>query len=288
LRVGKRDCAERRGHRVARLLGATGPWMLVALSLVLISSCSSNSPSASAPNAANAGTASGHTSLAPASLARISVVAGLGDSVPAGTACNCRPYPQLVASDIARITGHEVMSFNDAVAGARSNDVLLQLQSDTVAAAHVATANAVLIEVGANDIAFSSTCGTKVSCYEQTLPQVTRNITAIVSRVRQLASGRSLAVVLLDYWSVWLGGRYAQARGSAYVEAGNSLTRAFSDAIQSVARSTGSIYVDLRTAFRGPGQDRDDTNLLTSDGDHPDAEGHERIANAIVQATADA
>ena len=279
-------CADGRRHRFATLPGATGPWVLVALSLFLLASCSNNSQSASAPIAANAATADGRASIAPASLARISVVAGLGDSVPAGTACNCMPYPQLVASDVARIAGHEVISFNDAVEGARSNDVLLQLQSDTAAAAHVATANAVLIEVGANDIAFSSTCGTNVSCYAQTLPQVTRNITAIVSRVRQLASGRSIAVVLLDYWSVWLGGRYAQARGSAYVEAGNSLTRAFSDAIQSVARSTGSIYVDLRTAFRGPGQDRDDTNLLTSDGDHPNAEGHERIANAIVQAAA--
>jgi acyl-CoA thioesterase-1 len=261
--------------------------MLVTLSVFLISSCSNSPQAASSPTATRTGTAVGNSTTA-ASLARISVVASLGDSVPAGTACNCVPYPQLAASDIARATGHEVTSFNDAVAGARSSDVLRQLQSDTVAAAHIATADAVLIEVGANDIAFSSTCGTSVSCYGSTLPQVTRNITAIVSRVRRLSSGHRTAVVLLDYWSVWLGGRYAQARGAAYVNAGNSLTRAFGEAIQSVALNTGSLYVDLRTAFRGPFQDRDDTDLLTSDGDHPDSEGHQRIANAVVQAIATA
>jgi hypothetical protein len=29
---------------------------------------------------------------------------------------------------------------------------------------------------------------------------------------------------LLDYWSVWLGGRYADAEGPAYVDAVGSVT----------------------------------------------------------------
>ncbi|HEY5172563.1 MAG TPA: SGNH/GDSL hydrolase family protein [Acidimicrobiia bacterium] len=221
-----------------------------------------------------------------AALARVSALTALGDSVPYGTACNCTPYPQLTAADVASIAGHAVKDFDDAVPGYLSNDVLRQLQSNPSAIADVQKADAVMIEVGANDIAFSSTCGTNISCYESRLPQVTTNITAIVSRVRQLTAGRHITIVVLDYWSVWLGGRYAQTQGPAYVDAASSLTHAFSGAIRSIALTTGSLYVDLRTAFRGPDDDRDETTLLASDGDHPDAEGQERIADAILQTLA--
>jgi acyl-CoA thioesterase I len=288
-------CPDRQGRRFAALPRTSAPWLLVTLSLFLISSWSNNSRSAPSATATTTtatvrdpplrsttvATARLRTALAP-----VSALTALGDSVPYGTACNCTPYPQLTAADVASITRHAVKGFNDAVPGYLSSDVLRQLQSNPSAIADVQKADAVMIEVGANDIAFSSTCGTNISCYESRLPQVTTNITAIVSRVRQLTAGRHITIVLLDYWSVWLGGRYAQAQGPAYVDAASSLTHAFSGAIHSIALTTGSIYVDLRTAFRGPDDDRDETNLLASDGDHPDAEGHERIADAILQTLA--
>jgi lysophospholipase L1-like esterase len=43
---------------------------------------------------------------------------------------------------------------------------------------------------------------------------------------------------------------------------------------------------DLRTTFGGPDHNRDETSLLASDGDHPDAAGQQRIADAVVHKVA--
>ena len=50
--------------------------------------------------------------------------------------------------------------------------------------------------------------------------------------------------------------------------------------IKSTAAKTGSAYVDLRAAFKGPDYAYDETHYLSNDGDHPNAAGHEQIAKA--------
>jgi lysophospholipase L1-like esterase len=51
-------------------------------------------------------------------------------------------------------------------------------------------------------------------------------------------------------------------------------------AIKSTATDSGSAYVDLRAAFKGPSYTYDETRYLSSDGDHPNKAGHEKIAMA--------
>jgi lysophospholipase L1-like esterase len=89
-------------------------------------------------------------------------------------------------------------------------------------------------------------------------------------------------VVLLDYWSVWLGGTYAAAHGEAYVDAAKTMTDKVNALIKSTASKSGSAYVDLRAAFKGPDYAYDETHYLSSDGDHPNAAGHQQIATAAV------
>jgi lysophospholipase L1-like esterase len=211
---------------------------------------------------------------------RSSSIVALGDSVPRGTNCNCTPYPPLTATGLAATSGKKVTATNDSVAGYTTNNVLQQLASNEDVIAHIRKADVVEIEIGANDVAYNKTCGTSVDCYAPKVPTVKKNLLDIVRRTQSLLSGRRHLVVLLDYWSVWLGGKYAKAKGDAYVAAAEEMTDRIDTAIRSTATETRSAYVDLRAAFKGPSYTYDETHYLSSDGDHPNAAGHERIASA--------
>lgn len=175
---------------------------------------------------------------------------------------------------------------DDAVNGATSTDVLAALSTDTEVQADVAAADIVEIEIGANDVAYSDACGTTADCYQPTVPVVEQNVRDIVAQVHALTPDHPVLVVLLDYWSVWLGGTYAAAQGQAYVDAAAAVTGQVNAAIRQVAADTGSTYVDVRAAFKGTDYANDETAYLAPDGDHPNARGHALIARAVVDAVA--
>lgn len=61
------------------------------------------------------------------------------------------------------------------------------------------------------------------------------------------------------------------------------MTKAANAAICSAAGTAGATCVDLYAPFKGDG-DSDDTRLLASDGDHPDAAGAALIAEELLAA----
>jgi acyl-CoA thioesterase I len=177
--------------------------------------------------------------------------------------------------------GIPVTATNDAVGGYTTSDVLSQLDDPNVDS-HVAKADVVELEVGANDVGYSASCGSSVSCYAPKIPTIQQNLDAIIAKVQGLTQGRHFLLVLLDYWSVWLGGQYAQAQGTAYVDAAAEVTDQVNQVIKDAAARTGAAYVDLRAAFKGPDYTYDETHYLAPDGDHPNAAGHQQIATAVV------
>ncbi len=211
--------------------------------------------------------------------ARWSLVA-LGDSVPNGANCSCNPYPGLLAEGMSAQRGKQVRAINDAAGGFTTADVLDQLTNDRNVIAHVRAADVITIEIGANDVSYSKSCGNETCCYEPDVPAMRKGLTAILARIKALTAGRTVPVVLLDYWSIWLGGKYAAAQGADYVAAADKMTDEVNTVIKSLASATKSSYVDLRAAFKGPSYSDDETQFLSNDGDHPSAYGHRQIARA--------
>ena len=206
--------------------------------------------------------------------------------MPFGTNCDCTPYPELTAAELTAAPEREVTASNDAVAGSTTEGLLRQITTDSDVTARVKKADVVEIEVGANDVGYSDTCGTSLECYTPNLPQLENNLEGIVVRVCELTAGRQVLIVLLDYWSVWLGGAYAAAKGEVYVTTAGELTDDVNTVIMSVAAHSSTAYVDLRAAFKGPDYSYDETHYLSDDGDHPNSAGHRQIATAAVEVIA--
>ena len=252
----------------------TGSVAFALVALVCVTAgCATSSPESS--RSSRASSLSGESSQP-----RTWSIVALGDSVPRGTNCQCTPYPPLSAEGLTASTGQTVKATNDSVAGATTTSVLQQLKSDNPVIGHVRAADVIEIEIGANDVAYSKSCGTAVDCYAPGIATVEKNLGAIVARARDLTSGHKSLIVLLDYWSVWLGGKYAAANGEAYVDAAATVTQEVDTVIKSTASSSGAASVDVRAAFKGPDYTYDESHYLSSDGEHPNAVGHQQIADA--------
>lgn len=214
-------------------------------------------------------------------------VVGLGDSVPAGSACDCTSYVTLVGKQQADQAGRTASVSNLAEGGLTTSGLLAQLQ-DSAVRSTIAEADLVIVTIGANDfdagIVTDSSCqAPALACYQSTLQQQAGQLSTVLSEVDALQSGHGGEVVVTGYWNVFLDGQVGAAEGSSYVQNSNALTLADNAVIATASRNNSALYVDIYTPFKGDGSD-DDTALLASDGDHPNALGHQRIAQALEKA----
>jgi len=217
-------------------------------------------------------------------------VVGLGDSVPAGSACDCTSYVSLVARHEANRLGTSASVSNLAQGGLTTAGLLGQLQDASVRR-KIAAADLVVITIGANDFDTGSvaddSCGAPdLGCFQSTLRQQAAQFDAVLKKVNTLLDGRSATVEITGYWNVFLDGDVAAARGDDYIRNSVALTQAENARIATAAKARAATYVDIFTPFKGASGTKNDTSLLAADGDHPDAAGHRKIAKALESALA--
>ena len=224
----------------------------------------------------------------PPSSAALSVV-GLGDSVPAGNACGCAPYVELVAGAIENRSGRPVRAENLAQGGLTTSDVLAQLQDPGVAAS-VAHADVVLVTVGANDLDGDALAGPSdvpvvtLPAYRDALAEQRADLDALLGRMDDLRRGNRGRVLVTGYWNVFLDGPEGEDLGPDYVAHSNAVTVADNELVAAVTRAHGDEYVDLYTPFKGTDGHQVAASQLASDGDHPSAAGHYLIAETVLGA----
>jgi lysophospholipase L1-like esterase len=181
---------------------------------------------------------------------------------------------------------------NRGVSGLDSEGLLGQLdESGSAAARAVSGADVDLITIGANDFgdhhdeivdADCAKAGTG-DCVSDELEQLSVDLHHILQRIRGLRAGQPTTALVTGYWNVFEDGQVARQTFSADgVAATVDLTRRVNTVIEAVTIAEGATSVDLAGPFQREGADV--TGLLAPDGDHPNAAGHQLIAQVLIAA----
>jgi lysophospholipase L1-like esterase len=215
----------------------------------------------------------------PPNLPGTPVVVTLGDSVPVGTGCGCDPFPDRYAW----LLSPAAVSINLARSGDTSADVRDEVGHEDVRA-DLRRATIVLIMAGANDLAAAFDDGRDDGTYEASADQVQANVAATVDTIMAV-HGTPVTVLVLGYWNVVKDGTVGRAAyGDTGLASAHAATRYCDLALQRAAKQAGARYVPTTAAFRGAHRVLDPTGLLAPDGDHPNADGQEAIAEAVYAA----
>lgn len=221
-------------------------------------------------------------------------VVALGDSVTSGARCGCMAFPSLYGKDLARARGTHVTVRNLGQGGQDSTGLLAQLRRPGSAQqSAVRRVDIVLVTIGANDFGdhhadvVTDRCAltARRSCVDGEMRELGRNMRALLARIHALRAGRPTAVLVTGYWNVFEDGNVARR---AFSPAGFRATRRLTFQADAVLRSAtvaeGATFVGLYAPFHGPAAHGDVTNLLASDGNHPDAAGQALIADRLLAA----
>lgn len=238
------------------------------------------SPVAAAPPA---------TAPAPADTPTATVrVLGLGDSVTAGTNCDCADYVTGFGRLLAQRDGSRVTVDNRGESGATAADLAGELDQDPTLRAATAQADIIVITVGANDLSDSldqwRSAGCPRSCYEPDVTAMSHQLGTVLATVRRLHSASPVRILVTTYWNVFADGQVAeQGESAGYLRWSDQVTRAADRAISEAATRAGVGCVDLYPPFK-PHPGDDPTDLLADDGDHPNPAGTALISRTVLAA----
>jgi lysophospholipase L1-like esterase len=249
---------------------------------------SAASSTTSTPTTSAAPTAPTPTQAATTSAPRPLSVVGVGDSVTAGSNCDCATFVERFADLVAARDGRAATATNLGVPGLTTDTLATQLAQPGPSRS-VAAADTVVVTIGANDLGPLEDQwehgGCDSACLAPAVAAMARGLAVDLARIKALGPvGQRVEVT--TYWNVFEDGDVAdQQRGPGFADWSDSVTVAANKAICATTRTFGDTCVDLYAPFLSADGNRNPTPLLASDGDHPNAAGHQVIARALLAAT---
>jgi lysophospholipase L1-like esterase len=247
---------------------------------------SADPPSASAttqlPSAATAAPAPATPATA------VETVVALGDSVTAGSACDCTPFPERYAAALTARGPVAMRAVNLGESGLTTSGLVQQLDESSTQRA-LRTATIVIVTIGANDlvplIAHNAAAGCDKACSQPAVHRLENGLGPVLHRV-QAEDPDLQRLLVTTYWNVFEDGDVADAlRGPGFAAWSDGVTREANAAICREAAAASATCVDLYTPFEGVDGRSNPTSLLADDGDHPNAAGHAVITAALLRAT---
>lgn len=275
----------------------------LALALLAVAGCTAAGPDPASPPAAWSPRTPTTATPAPAASARPTsaspstsrparswTMVGLGDSVMAGTACDCAGVVDAYAALLRQgDPGLTVRTRNLGIGGATSGDLQEALADDPDTRAAVASADVVVVTSGANDLAErldpAEDAACDAGCLAGVLEETRAHLTGALGEIRDLRDGRPTTVLVTGYWNDFEDGDAGlQEYGHAGLLWARNATASSNAAIRDAAAAAGATYVDLVVPFLGADGGQDPTPLLAQDGDHPNRDGVAVMAAALAAA----
>ncbi len=215
------------------------------------------------------------------------VILGLGDSVTTGSKCGCTDFVTAYAAQLPAAASGPGTADNEGQNGLTASQLANGLEAGALRP-NLARADTVIVTIGANDLVplvgrwTAGECDT--ACGVAATAPVGRSVARVLDMIHRQAKP-GVHVLVTGYWNVFEDGNVARAiHGDPFIDWSDAVTVALNAQIREWAEADGDRFVDLYAPFKGEGGDEDPTNLLASDGDHPDAAGETVITKALLAA----
>jgi lysophospholipase L1-like esterase len=276
--------------------------------LVLVAACSSpSSPSASTEPSGSA-SASASASEATADF----VLFALGDSIPfnAPEDCpGCTGFVDAYGAAVEAQTGQSVEVLNRSRHdGARTIDIIEQLESDEDFVAELATADAIIMSVGFNDqppfadahdgcpdpvgktdpleTAVERAAATDRACVDSVVEVLRGQIAEVFAAVREQAPDAAIAALTAyDSWRGWSAlDTYNQRTVDQLYETELYWFHQWRDALCAEADSVNAACVDVYSVYNGADGTQPPADFVAADYTHPSQEGNDVIRDLLIEA----
>jgi lysophospholipase L1-like esterase len=283
-------------HRVPRTRSAFLALMLAA--------CSSGAPS-------NDGSTSPE-SAAPSETAEGLLLVAIGDSIPFNGPVDCPgctgfvdSYSDALSSEVGQPVTPSNRSRHD---GARTTDILEQLESDQNLRDELATADVIVMSVGFNDqppfadshegcppavnegvsleAVVQAGAETSQECIESVVPIIRGQIAEVFGHLRELAPDAEIATLTAyDSWRGWpeLDSMDPTAVDVLYANE-TYWFQQWNAAQCEEAEAAGAVCIDVYRAFNGSKGTEPAGELLAGDYTHPSQAGNDVIRDLLVDA----